>query len=336
MNKYKLSICIPTFNRKIFLEKLLESILHKINTSDVEISISDNCSTDGTEQYIKDLQEVYKNITYFKWKKNEGVDKNILKAVEIAAGEYIWLMGSDDLVPDNAIDQIKGSLGLNDIILIGRKEVTYNLKFIKNKYYLDEKIDTRIIHIENEKSIIDYFNACRALGGAFSFLGSVIIKRSRWKEVHIKSKAIGSLYVHVFIAISIMKSGARILYLKEPLIICRGGNDSFYINPASRALIDLNGYIIISEITELNQREKYALLGIIKYEHPLSMLVKMTAKIGFSVKGWSDWVGYMKSRIIYFKGPIYYPIISIVSFPFIFPLYMLFKYYKKKIFNIIS
>ncbi|EBH2219729.1 glycosyltransferase, partial [Salmonella enterica] len=46
-----ISFCIPTYNRKEYLEELLNSINNqeKFNL-DIEICISDNASTDGTEE----------------------------------------------------------------------------------------------------------------------------------------------------------------------------------------------------------------------------------------------------------------------------------------------
>ncbi|EDQ3425490.1 glycosyltransferase family 2 protein, partial [Salmonella enterica subsp. enterica serovar 4,[5],12:i:-] len=48
-----ISFCIPTYNRKEYLEELLNSINNqeKFNL-DIEICISDNASTDGTEEMI--------------------------------------------------------------------------------------------------------------------------------------------------------------------------------------------------------------------------------------------------------------------------------------------
>ncbi|HHC1975330.1 TPA: glycosyltransferase family 2 protein, partial [Salmonella enterica] len=48
-----ISFCIPTYNRKEYLEELLNSINNqeKFNL-DIEICISDNASNDGTEEMI--------------------------------------------------------------------------------------------------------------------------------------------------------------------------------------------------------------------------------------------------------------------------------------------
>ena len=45
-----LSICIPTYNRSEQLRRALESLVGQEGFSEVEVVISDNCSTDGTEE----------------------------------------------------------------------------------------------------------------------------------------------------------------------------------------------------------------------------------------------------------------------------------------------
>ena len=48
-----LSICIPTYNRSGYLEQCLESIVHQERFDEIEVIISDNCSTDDTEAVCK-------------------------------------------------------------------------------------------------------------------------------------------------------------------------------------------------------------------------------------------------------------------------------------------
>lgn len=57
-NEPLLSICIPTFNRAPYLEKTLRSIVEQsvfLQSNNVEIVISDNCSTDTTESVVQDF-----------------------------------------------------------------------------------------------------------------------------------------------------------------------------------------------------------------------------------------------------------------------------------------
>ena len=58
MNSIKLSICIPTYNRDKLLEETLNSIIRQANSNNIEkfeICVSDNASTDSTDEIIKNI-----------------------------------------------------------------------------------------------------------------------------------------------------------------------------------------------------------------------------------------------------------------------------------------
>lgn len=67
-NKYLVSICIPTYNRATYLKKCLDSLIWQPEFlhGDVEIVISDNCSTDNTREVVQRYRKKYSNIQYYK------------------------------------------------------------------------------------------------------------------------------------------------------------------------------------------------------------------------------------------------------------------------------
>lgn len=84
-----LSICIPTYNRAQYLQKSLESIVNQngFNAEDVEIVISDNCSTDNTEKVCRNFVSKYSNIFYFRNDVNIR-DENFPTVIAKANGVY--------------------------------------------------------------------------------------------------------------------------------------------------------------------------------------------------------------------------------------------------------
>lgn len=98
------SIVVPTYNRASDLQFALYCVLRQ-SFSDYEIVISDNCSTDNTENIINKLKN--KKIRYFRNRKNIGMILNQKKAIEHAKGEYVFLHGDDDfLLYDNSLEEI--------------------------------------------------------------------------------------------------------------------------------------------------------------------------------------------------------------------------------------
>ena len=131
-NEIKLSFCIPTYNRAEFLDQLIASIVNVCDGRDnVEICISDNCSTDSTDQIVNSWR--YKTtipIIFNVNSENIGPDRNYLAAVALANGEYSWLFGSDDALCNFDFDEFLKTIKENndpEIILCNRVECDFNL-----------------------------------------------------------------------------------------------------------------------------------------------------------------------------------------------------------------
>jgi glycosyltransferase involved in cell wall biosynthesis len=103
----QVSICIPTYNRASHLANCLNSIIIcSLKTSlKFQVCISDNHSTDGTEDVVKAAQHVI-DIKYHKNKSNLGIPRNFLNVVSMADGDFVWLIGDDDLLMPNAIEEL--------------------------------------------------------------------------------------------------------------------------------------------------------------------------------------------------------------------------------------
>jgi glycosyltransferase involved in cell wall biosynthesis len=102
-----LTIAIPTYNRLEYLKELLPRLFKQCEPySEIEVLISDNCTTDGTLQYIRDISARKPKVRYRRNSTNVGGDENFVLCVESARGEYVWLFGDDELLCDGAIETV--------------------------------------------------------------------------------------------------------------------------------------------------------------------------------------------------------------------------------------
>lgn len=102
-----LSICIPTYNRQRYLAELLDGLLPQVEalpSGCVEVCVSDNVSTDGTRALLEG--RLSPALRFWTNETNIGGDRNFLKCVQEARGDYVWLLGDDELVPSGAIARI--------------------------------------------------------------------------------------------------------------------------------------------------------------------------------------------------------------------------------------
>lgn len=87
-----LSICIPTFNRADTLKTVLQRFVSDPDfDEEVEIIISDNCSTDDTEAEISKMASVYPNVKYYRNAENVR-DQNFYLALSRGTGRYRKLL----------------------------------------------------------------------------------------------------------------------------------------------------------------------------------------------------------------------------------------------------
>ncbi len=103
-NKPVLSLCIPTYNRRDKLARLLNGLQQDLRKAagKIEICISDNASTDGTNEFLMGLS-AQKYISVFRQSENLGFRKNYTTVYSMARGNYIWTLGDDDVVVENGL-----------------------------------------------------------------------------------------------------------------------------------------------------------------------------------------------------------------------------------------
>jgi FkbM family methyltransferase len=97
----KVSILIPTFNRANYLKMAVDSALAQTYPN-TEVLVLDDCSTDETVN----LSRTYRNATNVKFIRNEtniGFIDNWNKAVSLSCGEYIKIMGDDDILSPECV-----------------------------------------------------------------------------------------------------------------------------------------------------------------------------------------------------------------------------------------
>lgn len=131
----KISIIIPTYNRKEQLKECVDSILSQTYYN-FEIIIVDDCSTDGTEEYIKNNFDD-KRVLYVKNSKNSGAGFSRKNGYSRSTGEYVIFCDDDDYYVDNyffedAINILKN----NEISLVcSNSYIKYESE---NRYYLNK------------------------------------------------------------------------------------------------------------------------------------------------------------------------------------------------------
>ncbi|MFA5374696.1 MAG: glycosyltransferase family 2 protein [Dehalococcoidia bacterium] len=223
----KISFCIPTLNRGAFIGATLESIISQA-TESIEIVIVDGGSNDNTSEVVQQYEKIFPRLHYFRagvsyakattvMPSGLGFDQDCNRAVELAQGEYCWLMTDDDLIMSGAIKRVLQEVDRNYALIIANTEIrTKDLsKLIAPKR---PDIMQDLVYTEEE---FDQF-ANKLVLSHLTYVGAVIIKKSLWMSAN-REKYYGTGFIHVGVIFDKTIQG-NILVTSNPLIVIRYGN----------------------------------------------------------------------------------------------------------------
>ena len=90
----KISVIMPAYNAEKYIGEAIESILNQ-TFSDFEFIIIDDGSSDGTVDVVKSYND--NRIRFYQNEKNMGVAATLNRGLDLATGDYIARMDSDDI-----------------------------------------------------------------------------------------------------------------------------------------------------------------------------------------------------------------------------------------------
>ena len=102
------SVEMTTYNQEKYVGLALQSIIDQKHNYKYEILVSDDCSTDGTQNVIREFQKQYPDIIKPVYnEKNLGAMKNYYKNIVRTKGKYIMGCAGDDYwLPEKVQEQI--------------------------------------------------------------------------------------------------------------------------------------------------------------------------------------------------------------------------------------
>jgi abequosyltransferase len=246
-----LSVCIPTHHgRGTKLDQLLERLAAEPDRSQIEVCISDNASHDGTAQIVERHRASFgERLHYARNEHNVGWGENLLRAVELARGEYCWLLGSDDAPAPGSIrrlleliDEHAGTSGIH----LGHLRVTPDLARIgtavASESYPAQRLTTRL-RGAREVGLASYLTL---------FLSNNVVRRDRWQRVADSERAQMlefPLVPHMYMLGRVAAADPDWVWCPELLVISREG-DIFLREPSE---IGLDTRIVRELIDELDR-----------------------------------------------------------------------------------
>lgn len=247
MNKseFVFSIIIPVYNTEKYIEKCLNSVLDAMDT-DCEVIIVNDGATDNSEkiikQFINNLPEKYKENFVYTKKKNKGLADTKNVGIEMARGNFISVVDSDDYIDKNFYKIAREYTNNYDVIIYDLYVV-----FEKNPIYNY----TSRAYREDKEIFLEGL-----LDGAMSGSScNKIIKKELYKDFKFP---VGKQYEDVAVTPFILTNAKNIKYMPYPF---------YYYLQREKSIVATNTYVsafykICENISEVirkqnNEFEKY-------------------------------------------------------------------------------
>jgi glycosyltransferase involved in cell wall biosynthesis len=286
-----LSICIPVYNQKNYINDLLESIGTQINKKQIpkiEILICDNFSNDGTEEIIRSRKDF--SIKLYKNKKNIGFAKNLIKCITKARGDYVTFMGGDDILYSlgnlilNYKFMKKKKLGLcfSPIFISQAEKNSTNQKikiFDKNKK----------IYLQKKDALLNSW-----LESGLASLGGWIIKKRALDKKQLKIIPSNSIFPEFYLGYFVISKGLKVANFNKPFYLQRNRNDISQL--ANKQYTSIRYY---SDLSNIIKFEKDPVIN----ENLNNMFCKIFLNNVLSLKVFGvknqDIYGFVRKRKIY-------------------------------------
>ena len=262
----RLSICIATRNRAHFLESTLASIIASAGSAPVEIVVVDGASSDGTAGVVEQSRREFPAIRYQRQDVNGGFDRDYALAVEVAGGEYCWLMSDDDHLKREAVAQVLAALESEpSLVLVNGELRSPDLSRVLDGNRLGF-MDRRTYEPgEMERLFVD-------AGYYLTFVGAVVIRREVWLARE-KEPYFGTSFGHMGVIFQAPLPG-RTVTVNEPQIEIRHGNVSWSARAFAIWMFDLPR--LIWSFTTVSERGRSSVVAREPWRRLRNLLVFRT------------------------------------------------------------
>ncbi len=202
--KYKISVIVPVYNKKDYLEQCLDSILAQ-RYGNLELILVDDESTDGSSKICDRYEAKDERVRVFH-QKNGGPTAAVMTGLREAVGEYYMFVDSDDYVSKDMLEKMaqclvgcKGEIVCCNHVLEKLKETVPVIQPLTPGVYekekLDEEIKSKLLGRENriipmsrcmklcEKSVFEgnekYYDTTLRMGDDFNLIYPALLKSQR-------------------------------------------------------------------------------------------------------------------------------------------------------------
>ncbi len=217
-----LTIAIPTKNRAFYLKQNLEQLKREIAgvSEKIELIVSDNCSSDETENIVRSCIDKGYAISYVRNDQDIGWGRNFLQCFTMARGAYVLILGDDDFIVDGGLALLVDRLRAQKYGVVCLKPYGFDFDF---RSEFPSGTESEVSYSEAGRFVHD-------VGALLTLISCCVINKQVLSSLSIKFDEIDSKNLPVLhLVLRAALSASRNLFIKKYLVGCKRNNSANYI-----------------------------------------------------------------------------------------------------------
>ena len=171
------SIGLVAYNRENWIGRAIDSVLSQ-HYQNIELIISNDCSTDQTHNVCTEYAQKDKRIRYYNQQKNLGMTQNFVFVQKQAKGEFFMWLSDDDWLEKDYVSECLNALKENsDYSLVCGKT-----KFYKDDILLEKEDVLNITNCNAKERVLNYYKAVKSNVVLYGLMPIEIIKEAEYKN----------------------------------------------------------------------------------------------------------------------------------------------------------
>ena len=226
MSDIKVSVIIPVYNVERYIEMCLSSLVEQ-TLEDIELIIINDGSPDNSQAIIDRYKEQYPAKIVSVIRENGGQATARNEGIEIARGEYLAFVDSDDYVEVTMMEKLYSRAKETgaDIVACGFRYVYENGSFV------ERQVATRVEPGDN------IYESKTMLAHASAFMWNKLWRRSLFMDTGIRFP--DQKMEDVAISYNLLSNARKVAFVEEPLYNYRSTRKGSTSNTLNKATFDI-------------------------------------------------------------------------------------------------
>jgi len=173
MSEPLVGVGIPTYNRAGLLERAADSVLKQTH-GNLQLLISDNASSDGTEAYCRELASRDPRVRYLRSASNRGPTANFNTLFERLGGEYAMVLSDDDWLEEGYLEACLDELLRRPELAL----VTGRARYVRDGAEVRRGADIQLEQPSPQARILAYIGQVDENGVFYGLMAREVMRRA--------------------------------------------------------------------------------------------------------------------------------------------------------------